>query len=182
MSVCTHRCLVCCWNFETHKSVVAGVRVACLPLDISLNRHHFVECYLHLHIFETILKCGMSILLMFRRSCCGTCPLRGGSYRWLSRDCPVLGKHFHSVIGTSKMPQGPGNESQLLVCCGQGTSLWPPGNKIFCLWKNFLYKKKKINLMLFYRKKSEKIRSYFRSKTSSCWRLGPRTFFIKMKR
>lgn len=36
--------------------------------------------------------------------------------------------------------------------------------------------------MLFYRKTSKKIRSYFRSKTSSCWRIGPRTFFIKMKR
>lgn len=48
--------------------------------------------------------------------------------------------------------------------------------------KIFYTKKKKINLMLFYRKKSEKIRSYFRSKTSSCWRIGPRTFFIKVKR
>lgn len=70
MSVCIHT-QVAGWFADEilrHKSVVADVRVACLPLDISLNKH-FVECYLHLHIVETILKCGMSILLMFRRSC-----------------------------------------------------------------------------------------------------------------
>lgn len=57
ISICVHihRWLVCWWNFETHRSMVADVRVAW---------HHFIESYLHLHIFENILKSGMNTLLL----------------------------------------------------------------------------------------------------------------------
>lgn len=58
-------------------------------------------------------------------------------------------RYFQDAIGTTR-------GSQLSVHCGQETSLWPPGNKIFLSVNFFLLFKKKINHMFFYRKKKVK--------------------------